>query len=201
MKRALSLALVIAVAGCVSLEKEYPDTRYFVLEAERVGAPAGRKSAERLKIRGFRISPRYGGREMVTRVDERRYEADFYNQFFADPATLVTEESYQWLGEAGLFAAVIDSAAPIDARYILDGVVVRLHGDERAAPEAVIEMQFFLLELDETGAPRILFNKSYDARESRPDGEAAGLVDAWSKGLGQILGALEKDLAALDLKP
>lgn len=201
MKRCLALLLTLALGGCLSLEKEYPDTRYFVLEAARSGPAGARKSEARLKIGGFRISPRYGGREMVTRVEERRYEADFYNQFFADPATLITEESYRWLGQAGLFAAVIDSGAALEARYVLDGVVVRLHGDERSSPSALLEMQFFLLEIDETGAPRILFNKSYQANKSRSDAEAPGLVQAWSEGLAEILTALEADLAALPLAP
>ena len=76
------ITLVVALcAGCVGIEKSYPDKRYFVLEVPANPSPANPTASETLEVSNIRVSPRYADKGFVYRTSEAGYESDFYNQF------------------------------------------------------------------------------------------------------------------------
>ncbi len=205
MRRTQSLcavACVLAAAaalGCMNLKSDYPEKHYYMFSAQRTGEPRS-GSAEALRVRRFRASPAFAGKQMVYRTGRLTYESDFYNELFVRPADMVGEQTRTWLADSGLFAHVMDSAARAEARYVLDGTVLRIYGDytDSDAPRAVLIAQFILSD-DSGAAPRVVHMKDYSAEVAIPMAKPGALAEGWSEGLDAVLSDLEEDLAGLDM--
>jgi len=192
-------ALLLA-PGCLSVERSYPDKRYFVVAAgDKIGVanPSANNPKGVLQVSNMRVSPRYEGKSFVYRRSESSFEADFYNQFFASPGVIFTEEVRKGLAAAGVFQAVIGGASQLEPIYNLEGSVNALYGDFRDAgsPKAVLEMEFFLTR-DAAAKADIVIHRRYLKSVPVKGGSAEALARAWGQALDEILAALVDDLKA-----
>jgi uncharacterized lipoprotein YmbA len=189
------LLLTLSLAGCVSVEKSYPDKRYFVLEAARGNSPDAAKNGVVLLVSGLRVSPRYDGRSFVYRRSEVVYESDFYNQFLVAPGPQLTEEVRRALSQAQVAQHVIGTSSQLEPTHVLEGTVDALYGDFRdpGAPKAVLEMEFFLSKETPTKAD-ILMRRRYTKSVAVSGRTPEALVKGWNDGLSEILSALTADL-------
>jgi cholesterol transport system auxiliary component len=189
------LGLVALCAGCVGIERSYPDKRYFVLEVPAQASPSNPTANETLQVSNIRVSPRYADRSFVYRTSEAGYESDFYNQFLIAPASLITEEVWKGLAGSQVFKYVISASSPLQPSYVLEGAVNALYGDFRNSdsPRAVLEMEFFLTsEIPEK--PGILLQKRYAKSIPLSGRSPEALVKGWNQGLEEILTSLMADL-------
>jgi cholesterol transport system auxiliary component len=198
---ALAMAALTLVSACSApLNRPAPERRFYALTAKRpdVAAPAPRDKSV-LKVRPVQISPAYQGKEMVYRLGEVRFESDYYNAFFVQPASALAQQIEQWLGRSGVFGHVVDSTSQVQDAFLLEGMVNALYGDfrDKAAPKAVLEAQFFLLA-SVNDSYQVAFSKSYRQEVSFPAGftDAAGLAEAYNTALAATLAELENDLRA-----
>jgi cholesterol transport system auxiliary component len=188
-------------AGCVGLEKSYPDKRYFVLEAPANPTPSNPSANETLQVSNIRVSPRYADKGFVYRTSEAGYESDFYNQFLVSPASLITEEVRKGLTGSQVFKYVISASNQSQPSYVLEGAVNALYGDFRNpnSPRAVLEMEFFLTS-EIPGKPGILMQKRYAKSLPLTGRSPEALIKGWNQALEEILTALVADLQAAALK-
>lgn len=200
-KRPFSLLWLVAVAlilapGC-SLKKAYPAKSTFALEATRGEKAARNSSAAVLRVRPFTAAAPFDERVFRHRVGDLRFESDFYSEFLFSPRALIGDQTRQWLQRAGLFRAVLEPASRAEATHSLEGSVTALYADYRdvAAPKAVMEIRFLLLK-DLSAFPEIVLDKTYRQEVSLENRQPTTLAAGWSKGLAQILTALEQDLSA-----
>jgi cholesterol transport system auxiliary component len=193
------MAASFLFAGCVSIEKSYPDKRYFVLDIVADAASQNAGETGTLQIASARVSPRYADRSFIYRRSETRFESDFYNQFLISPGVLVAEELRQGLSQSGIFKFVVGSANALTATHTLEIVVNTLYGDFRdlRAPQAVMEIEFFL---SQEGSPSgIVFHKRYHSAISLEARNPEALVQGWNRALEAISGSLVADLKASNL--
>lgn len=190
-----AIALVLA-PGC-SLKKAYPAKSTFALEALRGETGARASSTAVLRVRPFTAVAPFDERVFRSRINDARFESDFYNEFVFTPRTLISDQTRLWLQNAGLFGAVLEPASRAEATHSLEGSVTALYADCRdvAAPKAVMEIRFLLLK-DSSASPEIVLDKTYRQAVPLENRQPATLAAGWSKGLAQILTALEQDLAA-----
>jgi len=193
-----ALIAVVALAGCIRFQQDYPEKRLFLIKAtrpERATAPA---DAPTLLVRRFSISQAFEREEFVYRRGEHAYDSDFYNAFFATPQTMIGEICTQWLADSGLFAQVNYAASRLDTRLLLEGHIVSLHADLRESekPQAVLEIAFVLIDEAGEAGPRVLFQKTW--REVTPIASPAAqnLAAGLSGALGRILTELEAELGS-----
>ena len=182
-------------AGCVSLERTYPEKRYFVVELgenEQRSNPAGNQT---LLVSGMRISPRYADKSFVYRTSESGYGSDFYNQFLTSPDTMLSEELRKGLAASLAFKYVIGPSSQLQPNYVLEGSVNALYGDFRnlEKPAAVLEIEFFLHNEDSAN-PGIVLQKRYTKTAPISGRSPDALVKGWSQALGAILTELNGDL-------
>ncbi|MDH3444351.1 MAG: ABC-type transport auxiliary lipoprotein family protein [Deltaproteobacteria bacterium] len=187
--------LSVLVAGCLSIEKSYPDQHFFVLEVKRGSNPATSAGNGILEVAEVRISPRYSEKSFVYRTSEPRYESDFYNQFLVAPATIITEEIRKGLAQSQVFRHVIGTSNQLQPTHVLEAAVSALYGDFRnsGAPKAVLEMEFFLSKEGDGGSQVILekrYAKSVDLNRRSPE----ALVQGWNRALEEVLATLIEDL-------
>jgi cholesterol transport system auxiliary component len=193
--RCVTLLLVTFSAGCVSLERSYPDKRYFVIEIHDTAKAAATQSDRALLISNLHISPRYAGTAFVYRTSDTAYESDFYNQFLSAPGTMISEEIRKGLATGSGFKYVIGPASELTANYVLEGSVNALYGDFRDLnkPGAVLEIEFFLRNED-PAKPGVALHKRYE--KSVPIGQRSpeGLTQGWDQALEAIVADLVTDL-------
>lgn len=190
----LMICLFALLEGCsMSISRNLPERKYYVLEAVRSGPEHAALPGIALKVARARMSPAYGGKELVYRTGRLGWESDFYNQWFVLPSEMLAAQARDWLRASGLFEHVLDTGSHLEASHILESNATSLHGDFRRTPQAVIEMQFFIIE-DDSGITDVVFKKDYRQTVAIPAASAEALVAGWNEGLGKILAAFEQDL-------
>ena len=130
--------------GCSGMKQPYPAKRHFGLDTgER--AEDGEKAtprAQTLRVRRFRVAPPYNNREFTYKVGASEYKTDYYHEFIAAPASLVTAQAIRWLSNSGVFREVMPGSSAADDAYLLEGTVTVLCGDYSnmaiAAPIAIL---------------------------------------------------------------
>lgn len=196
--RTVALVATAFVVGACGLSRPSPERQSYLLNVppveERAKAPPG---APVLRVNRFAVAQPFDGKGLVYRATDTRYEADFYHQFLAFPATLVTENATSWLATRGLFAAVVPSGSTLDSSHVLEAAVPALYGDFRGEAAAVLSIRFLLARDDGTGG--LLYDRLIERRvplaARTPDALVRGLDTAFA----QILGELDLDLRKLDL--
>ncbi|MFW5450905.1 MAG: ABC-type transport auxiliary lipoprotein family protein [Methylophagaceae bacterium] len=197
MNRAIWLLVLISLlTGCFGLGSKDDDDNtphYYVIDIDR-GAVASEFAKNRvLKIKPVRVTPHFRGKTVVFRVGDDEYRQQVPHEFFSDPEEMFTEQLKRWLQKSGLFSQVIvDDSAPAD--MILETAVTALYGDQREqfSPQAVLEMQFFLLAAEQDNA-QVLFQTALridvDIAETTPP----NVVKGWKQGLEQLFATVEDD--------
>ena len=195
------LTMLYLLTGCFNLNKSFPEKRFFVLSASRSKGLSLSKSDAVLRIRRFRVSPRFEGKGFVYRKGNLNYATDFYNEFLISPAAMISEEVDKWLKRSGLFQYVMSSSSPVEATVELEGMISAIYGDYRdtKVPKAVLEMQFFLVRNVSSG-PVIVFGKTYHQEILIKGNPPDALVAGWNLALEHIINEFETNLKDLDLK-
>ena len=192
------LPLLVFCSACVSLERSYPEIRYFVIavpdSANRSNSAAGGRI---LLVSNLRISPRYADKNFVYRTSESGYESDFYDQFLTSPDLIIGEEVRKGLAASQVFKYVIGPSNQMQPNYVLEGSINALYGDFRNfnAPAAVLEMEFFVHN-EEAANPGIVMQKRYMKSIAISARSPEALVKGWNDALNDILLALAADLKA-----
>ena len=194
------LLLMIFVSSCVTLERSYPDKRYFVIEIRDTAKATATQNERVLLVSSLHISPRYAGTEFVYRTSDTSYESDFYNQFLSAPGTMISEEIRKGLATGSAFKYVIGPASDLTANYVLEGSVNALYGDFRDLnkPAAVLEIEFFLRNADPEKSGVVLhrlYSKSVAVGQRSPD----ALTKGWDQALEEIVAMLVADLGKTKL--
>jgi cholesterol transport system auxiliary component len=189
------LLLFLLCSGCVTLERSYPEKRYFVIDVGDSAQPPNAAGNRTLLVSSFRISPRYADKSFVYRTSEAGYEADFYNQFLTSPETMISEEVRKGLAASPAFKYVVGPASQLQPNFVLEGSVNALYGDFRNlnGPSAVLEIEFFLHNEDAAN-PGIVLQKRYAKTVALSGRSPEALVKGWSQALGSILTDLNTDL-------
>lgn len=185
-------AVGVIAAGC-SLSRPAPLKNSYLLNAAREGAAQPTAFPGALRVNRFTVAQSFNGRAMVYRADDQRFEVDFYNEFLALPATMMTERATSWLSAARLFEAVVPMTSGLDTHFLLEAEVTDFYGDFRQAadPKAVLAARFYLAR---EGAGRVLYERAITRSVPIAGTGATHLVRGLEQALSQTLTELEADL-------
>jgi len=205
MKKLLGLVMLSVVlpftAGCVDLSRPALAKHYYLLDAAPKPADPPPAHDGAIRVTGIEVSAPFSERSLVYRLDQERYESDFYNEYFVAPRAMISAQLVEWLTVRRVFATTLPPSSTLDAPYFLEGQVTAMYGDLRnkAETEAVFSIQIFVTE---TISPdrRIVLQRSYSHRVRAPDRSAEAITKGLSQALQQSLGELETDLHALKVK-
>ncbi len=194
----LIVFFIVFTAGCTGLSKSYPERNYYMFEVPPVTVKYPTVKGAFVEISRFNVSPGSEGKEFIYRTGELSYESDFYNQFFRPPGAMLTEVAGRWLNDAHLFEDVFGSVTQADADYFMEANVVRLYGDFRSSPKAVMEIQFVLLKYAPDSSyddnTKVVLGKNYSSEIPIQSTAPGALMQGWNTALGEILNAFLADL-------
>ncbi|MEQ9618684.1 MAG: hypothetical protein RIG61_05885 [Deltaproteobacteria bacterium] len=153
-----------------------------------------------LEVWRFDIAPGSDGKEFIYRISDLEYKSDFYNQFFRPPTALLTDVTTRYLAGSGLFMDVLSPTSQGgNTNYYIEGNIVRLYGDYRTQPKAVMEIQLFLLkyesDITDGGISNIVFGKTYSSEKPIASASAQDLMRGWNLALEEILNEFLADLS------
>ncbi len=204
--RLLSLvaAAGLFLSGCSLTRPAVVKQRYLLQAAPPPVAatavtPAAPARPGLLRINPITVATPYAGGSLVCRLDEFRYEKDFYHEFFISPRDMFTDRTSDWLERRRVFSAVLLNGSPLPPDFELTGFVSEFCGDLRPgrAPEAVITVQFVLADV-RTAPAKFLWQNTFTRRIPLSGTAPADIV----KGLDAALAAVLTDLtAALQAAP
>jgi len=182
------------LSGCG--QSAIAERMYYVLDVVRESKPAAVHRDATLRLRRFNVDEAFASRELVYRVDEFRYEPDYYHQFLVLPGVMITEETRDWLADSRLFARVTAVGSRLESTYLLEGNIIDLHADftRKETPEAVVEIRFFLLVGPEANES-VALSETYRAATPISARTAEDVIAALSKSLADLLTRLEADIA------
>jgi cholesterol transport system auxiliary component len=199
---AVALALCLGGAGCAGLLKQAPVAKaYFAIDpgqpepARPAGAQASSQATRQvLRVRALRVSPPYDAVPFVYRTGPAQFDTDYYNNFIAPPASLLTGSLIQWLARA-LPMTICDTSSNLPADLTLEGNMTGLYIDSTTTPpKAVVAGRFFLTR-DHNGDVQLLFQKAYEASVPVRARSPAGFVGAWGEAYHRVLVQLTADVS------
>ncbi|MEK6801456.1 MAG: ABC-type transport auxiliary lipoprotein family protein [Nitrospirota bacterium] len=197
MKVGCLIALCTAAAGCVNLNKSYPEKRSFVLEVSRDQETGPPRIGPVLKIARFRVSPQFEGRELVVRTGEFQYDMHFYDVWLVTPGAMLGQQFYAWLSRTGQFQYVLLGSNHAEAAYVLAGDITAFHGDYREGRQPTAVLGLDLHVIDGKQEASVVWQRRYRQEvplsDRLPDELARGLNEA----LRLVLLDVEKDLLFL----
>lgn len=195
----LGIAVAAGLAAC-SLTRPPLERATYDLAPARGTPPAGATKPVALKVKPFRTSAPYDGREFQYRRADGQLVADFYNGFSAGPGELATAATAEWLRASGLFGAVLEPGISADAIYSLEGSVLAVYGDVRdpQRPAAVLEVQTYLIRAAPAGRELVL-DRRFAERVAVAEATPAAFAKGYTEALARILARLERELAAVEL--
>jgi ABC-type uncharacterized transport system auxiliary subunit len=195
----LLLAAILAAGGCAGSLKQPPAQRaYYLLEADPGPECAGRPTLPAvLEVHGLSVSPGFDSRQFVYRLADNSWTTDYYHLFLTDPGGMLTPVVGGFLAKSRLFATVAGPGLDLDSDYILEGSVTALYGDFREAdkPQAVVEIQFFLLD-DRGEDNALILEKTYRQAAPLPAKSPEGLARGFDEALRLCLCNLVLDMEA-----
>ncbi|MEO7404580.1 MAG: hypothetical protein ABIU95_13010 [Burkholderiales bacterium] len=200
-----ALAASVMLAAC-SITQPAPIKQTFLLDPPASSSATSTAATTSLpghphllRVNRFVVAQPFDGRALVYRIGDHRFETDFYNEFVAWPATMLTEGTMRHLAQAGVFRAAVPMNSSLDARYVLEGAVTTLHGDFRPnqPPAAVLAIRFLLARDD--AATGLVYEKLIERRIELVSRSATALVAALDTANAAILAELARDLRALTL--
>jgi uncharacterized lipoprotein YmbA len=192
----VSFLITLTVFSGCSQRKAY-DKHYYFLSSIRKAQPITRQKDFILEVSNFTIDSPFGGKGLVYRTGEMKYETDFYNEFLVSPRSMITEKTRNWLAASGLSQRILNPGSQINPTHMIEGNITALYGDfrEETSPKAILEIRIFLLETKAGEEPVSVFGETYKSSIALETNEAESLVNALDKCLKEVLTSLEKDLS------
>lgn len=200
MKPAVSIKLWISVLSLATLvacslpKRPALEVSSWMVAPERTGAAYTPRTDVWLKMGSVSTTPPFGGKSLVYRVSDQRYEKDFYNVYSSLPNDMISNATRQWLNNAQIFAMTVGQSNSFFPFYTLQVSVEEFYGDYRVRPEAVVTVEFFLTATSVSKTNPLIGANRYTKRVALKDNTPGALVAGQQEALAQILKQYEVEL-------
>lgn len=199
MKTLLCCALAALLAACSAITRAPAVRQTFLIEPAPLSAVTQSQPGA-LRVGTISVAAPFRGKSFVFRIDELRYETDYYDEFLVTPASMLTDQTARALVRARPFARIAGPGATADAEFVLDGFASALYADIRQAgkPAAEIAITYYLTPT--TGGERTpVWSHEYRRHAPMRDTSAAAYAEALNAAFAEIVGDLARDLAGVKL--
>ncbi len=141
-----------------------------------------------IKVELFAVDESLNRPEMIYKVNPYKTGVYQYNRWRTDPGYLATDYLTRDLRDSRLFKAVFSYDRSGQARFHLEGGVVDFQENDAPEPwQAALTLNITLLDTDqENVAERVMFQHTYQARETMTARTPQGLAEAMSAAMGQV---------------
>jgi cholesterol transport system auxiliary component len=200
---AVVLALCGVLGGCSNvISRPAPVKGMFLLDPPLPQPAGGTPKAAVLRVGAINVAAPFRGKSFVYRRSDLGYDADYYDEWFVPPNTMLADALARSLAAARVFERVVPAgAAGNEGDYLLDGFVSAMYADARTRGQLAAELAvtFYLTPMNELGGAPVW---THEYRERAP--LSADTPEAYPQALNTALAAtiqsLARDVAAAPLK-
>ena len=199
--RASVFMLVVAalVTGCSGITRPAPVRQTYLIEPAPPPAVAKPQQAS-LRVGAINVAAPFRGKAFVYRLDELRFDTDYYVEFLVPPATMLTEQTARALAIARPFERVNGPGSGADADFVLDGFASALYADTREAGKPAAEVVItYYLTAGAGSAQTPIWQRQYRRHATMRDASAVAFAEALNAAFGEIVAELARDLAVVQL--
>jgi len=195
MRRFLALTLCFTGAACGSISKDYPQKSFFAFEVERSERIDSAEGAPILLVQRFRSGALNKGQGLVYRTGASQYESDYYSEFFNEPEDLLTLVVAEWMDDSGIFSVTLGGSTEIEPEYVLQGSLRSLFVDQTVQGEtrAIVDLQLFLSRRERANSSPV-WHRDYRRSELARSPSGVDVLEAWNRGLADVLTTAEAEL-------
>jgi len=197
-KRVWILCVVICLlpGGCLNLKKPRHQIEHYTLEYDPPQSQEVAPLPVVIRVARFGVAPMYNTNRMIYRDGSFKRNAYAYHKWRANPGDLVSYFLSRDLKQSGLFKGALSHDSGAEASYLLEGSVDEFcEWNEAGAWEAVLSITVTLMiESEPDISKRILFQKSYHAREPISQKNPQALAEAMSQAFSGISGDVSGDI-------
>jgi uncharacterized lipoprotein YmbA len=199
MKTLLCCVLAALLAACSAITRAPTVRQTFLIESPPLSAVA-QSHPGALRVGTVAVAAPFRGKSFVFRIDELRYETDFYDEFIVTPASMLTDQTARALAQARPFTRIAGPGATADADFVLDGFASALYADIRQAGKPAVEIAITYYLTPTSGGERTpIWSHEYRRHASMRDTSAAAYAEALNTAFAEIVDELTRDLAAIKL--
>ena len=186
------LAAAVAASGCLTRPALVPQS--FSIDPP---PPRSDGSADGvvLTLARVEVGPPYSGQALVYRVGEHAFERDPYARLTAPPGWLLTAAIRGYLANADFVRDVVAPGDRAHSAAVVQASVIQMVGEFRGSdPAAALALRFRVLSGPAPGGRSEILLKSYSKTIPIRHPAARDVVDAWNRGLAEIMEAFQADL-------
>jgi cholesterol transport system auxiliary component len=198
-KSSLTLLFIAALAACTAITRPAPVRQTFLIDPP-LPQPLSQSQPGALRVGNVNVAAPFRGKAFVYRLDNLRFETDFYVEFLVPPAVMLTDQTARALERAKPFARIVGRSTTADAEWVLDGFASALYADTRDAgkPAAEIAITYYLSPaggFEQTP----LWTHEYRRHAAMRDASAVAYAEALNAAFGEIVAELARDLSTVRL--
>jgi cholesterol transport system auxiliary component len=184
------------LGACVNLKQPRTRVDFYTLEYDPPIMEDMDPLPVIIRLQRFGVAPSYNTNRLIYRDDAFEREAYFYHKWRANPGDLVSYFLGRDLRQSGLFNGVISYDSHSPASYMLEGFVDEfLEWDEGNLWYALLTISVTLMVENEPDiSKKILFQKTYHAKEPSSKKHPKELAEAMSRAMSKISREVTMDI-------
>ena len=191
--------LVAALTACSAITRPAPVRQTFLIDPP-LPQPLPQAQSGGLRVGNVNVAAPFRGKAFVYRLDNLRFETDFYVEFLVPPAVMLTDQTARALDRAKPFARVAGRGANVDAEWVLDGFASELYADTREAGKPAAELAITYYLTPAGGSEQTpLWTHEYRRHTAMRDASAVAYAEALNTAFGEIVAELARDLSTVRL--
>ncbi len=184
----LFISLHLTIASCFNTKRPSLDVTFYTIEYDPPRMSDLPPLSLVIRVERFSVASAYDSRRIIYRDESFKRAGYVYYKWDVNPGELVTSYLIRDMRESGLFKAALSQDSGLRSSYILEGNVQEfLEWDREDVWEAVLTLGITLVE--ERGADlskRVLFQRSYHAREPCKQKHPRALAEAMSQAMAEV---------------
>ncbi len=192
------LSLPLFFGACVSLKQPRNKIGFYTLEYDPPQIVGLMPLSHVIRMSRFGVAPIYNTNRIIYRDRSFKRDAYAYHKWQANPGDLVTYLLNRDMKASGLFKAVLPRGSRFSSPYILEGQVDEFfESDKDQFWEAVLSISIvFIVGNAPDMSKRVLFQKTYHAREPCKQKNPRALAEAMSRAMAEVSGKIIRDIHA-----
>lgn len=192
-------AALALLAACSAITRPATVRQTYLIAPPAV-SPVAQPQQGALRVGTISVAAPFRGKSFIFRVDELRYETDFYDEFLVPPASMLADQTARALAQAHPFTRIAGPGATADAEFVLDGFASALYADLREAGKPAAELAITYYLTPTTGGERTpIWSHEYRRHAPMRDASAAAYAEALNTAFAAIVAELARDLATVKL--
>jgi hypothetical protein len=195
--RLFILSMLVGLFSACAIKQPPIEIDHWRVLPERSGPPRTNQLKYWITQGTISVTSPYDMKSFVYRLDEQKYEKDFYNEYITMPSEMLASATRQWLNAAGVFEFAVNNGNTLMPLYLLQGVVDEMYTDFRKdqTPAVVFTIEYYLSTTDGIKKNNVIFRKKYTLRENISDNTAKSIVKAQQTVITKAFTQFEDDLS------